>query len=439
VGRRVVDARKRAKLVFRTEVVNRFQGAHKDELLRASEFSRLGPAQEARILKRAARYRRVLKCSLNQAAARIAEKMGRSHEGIRQVLRRAEARANGKHEKPVFGEAPALSHKQQELLYRAWRRGVDLKLMSRKTRRSRGAVRRAINMARARRLIELAASGVLKTHMLAAFSAKDAGAKILSPAPVRTGLATVAAPDVLSFLKRAHRQGPPIGAEETSRLAAYQFLRLESARLIEKLSRLQPGAGPLDRIETNLRWAARLKAELVQSQFKVMLEALHARLGKPIEELPAGVLVRLLSSAIAAVGDSIDGFEAGRGGRLAGAAGLAVDKCAMQWAKQLAPPTGSPKRATVMIPSGLAMPDWTREVAPWQEFLEPDRRLRGEIGGKGLSPELGAFLAQRYGYDGGPARTLAELAKERKIRQVAVFRLEQRALRGALDLARRRD
>ena len=124
-----------------------------------------------------------------------------------------------------------------------------------------------------------------------------------------------------------------------------------------------------------------------------MLEALHARLGKPIEELPAGVLVRLLSSAIKqAVGDAIDGFEAGRGGRLAGAAGLAVDKCAMQWARQLAPPTGSPKRATVMIPSGLAMPDWTRNVASWQEFLEPDRRLRGVIGGKGLTPELGAFL-----------------------------------------------
>ena len=138
-----------------------------------------------------------------------------------------------------------LSHKQQELLYRAWkRRGVDLTLMSRKTRRSRGAVRRAINMAQARRLIELAASGVLKTHVPPAFGAKDAGAKILSPAPVRTGLAAAAAPDVLSFLKQAHRQGPPIGAEETSRLAAYQFLRVESARLTEKLSRLQPGAGP---------------------------------------------------------------------------------------------------------------------------------------------------------------------------------------------------
>src|SRR5262249_46557045 len=151
-----------------------------------------------------------------------------------------------------------------------------------------------------------------------------------------------------------------------------------------------------------------------------------------------GVLVRLLSSAISAVGDAIDGFEAGRGGRLAGAAGLAVDKCAMQWAKQLVPPVGSPKRGTVMIPSGLAIPDWTRSVAPWQEFLEPDRRLRGVLNGKGLMPESATFLAKRYGYDGGSPWTLAELAKERKMNQVAVFRLEQKALREGLQQARAR-
>src|SRR5205823_5996629 len=105
-----------------------------------------------------------------------------------------------------------------------------------------------------------------------------------------------------------------------------QFLRSEAAGLIGKLSRLQPSASGIDRIETMLRWAARLKAELVRSQLRVMLEALHARLGRPVEQVPAGVLVRLLSSAIAAVGDAVDAFDVARGGRLAAAAGLGVDK-----------------------------------------------------------------------------------------------------------------
>jgi hypothetical protein len=51
-------------------------------------------------------------------------------------------------------------------------------------------------------------------------------------------------------------------------------------------------------------------------------------------------------------------------------------------------------------------------------------------------PGVAEFLARRFGYDGGPARTLAELAAQRKINQVAVFRLEQRALGSALALAR---
>jgi hypothetical protein len=434
VGRRVVDARKRPKLVFRTEVVNRFQGAHREELLRASGFSRMGPEVEAAVLLRAAELRRVQSCTLNQAAAAIAKELGRSHEGVRQVLRRAEARANGARRAPVFGEAAALSHKQQELLYRASCRGVDLALMARKMRRSRGAVRRAINVARARRLLDLAASGALEAHEAPAFSAKGAWEAILSPAPVRTGLGNSAATDVPTFFKQARRLGPPIGAEEKARLAAYQFLRREAARLIGEIDRLQPSAGALDRIETMLRWAARLKAELVRSQLKVMLEALHARLGKPVEEVPAGVLVRLLSSAIQAVGDAVDSFDVVRGGRLAGAAGLAVDKCAMHWAKQLAPMASAGKRATTMIPSGLAMPDWTRTVARWQEFLEPDARLKGAA--EKVVSELSSVLKERYGWDGGPARTLLELAKERKVNQVAVFRLEGRAIREGLGVAR---
>jgi hypothetical protein len=183
-----------------------------------------------------------------------------------------------------------------------------------------------------------------------------------------------------------------------------------------------------------LRWAARLKAELVRSQLKVMLEALHARLGRPVEQLPPGVLVRLLSSALVAMGDAVDGFDVGRGGRLAGAAGMAVDKVAIQWGKQLAS-VAAPKRATVMIPSGLAMPDWTRGVAVWQEFLEPDARLRGAC--ERVAAELGSFLRKRYGWDGGPARTLVELARERKINSVGVFRLEQRAVRAGFEVVRR--
>jgi hypothetical protein len=431
VGRRVMDARKRPKLVFRTEVVNRFQAAHREELVRAAGFSRMGPEVERGILERAAELRREKSCTLNQAAAAIAKELKRSHEGVRQVLRRAEARADSAKETPVFGEAPALSQRQQEVLYRAWRRGVDLSLMARKMRRSRGAVRRAINMARARRLTELLKTSALEVHASPAFSGKGAWEAILSPAPVRTGLGTPAAADVLAFIRQAGAQGPPIGAEEKARLLAYQFLRFEAAGLIGKLDRLQPSAGALDKAETMLRWAARLKAELVRSQLKVMMEALQGRLGRPVEQLPAGVLVRLLSAAIAAVGDAVDAFDVVRGGRLAAAAGMAVDRVAVQWGKQLGASAGS-RRATVMVPSGLAMPDWTRSVAAWQAFLEPDARLRGAC----ERVELGSFLKKRYGWDGGPARTLVELARERKINQVGVFRLEQRAVREGLSAAR---
>jgi uncharacterized protein YoaH (UPF0181 family) len=423
IARRVVDPKGRARLVFTPRMVEQFAAANAQALERACQFTRVSEEEAAEMIERARRLR-AEGLSVSQAAARIAAEMGRSHEGVRQVLRRAG--------KPELREAPALSAKKRRVLYRAWRRGIDLGLMARRTRRSRGAVRRAITLERAEKLRTLLDSGALVVPSMK----RSAGPALLAAPPVRTGLCEPTPATVTAFIRAARIMGPPIGAEESARLAAYQYLRAEAARLIEKLDRLQPSASAVDRAETLLRWASRLKAELVRSQFRLMLDTLAARLGKPIEEVGAQAVLRILTGAIGRIGDVVDAHDAAKGGRLAGAAGLALDRYATQVVRELTPPDGSARRAVAVIPQGLPMPAWERAVSPWQAFLEPDARLLPAIRAGRVPQREATVLLLRFGWDGGPPRTLAELAAELKISRIRVLQVEQRAIAAGLAAAR---
>jgi uncharacterized protein YoaH (UPF0181 family) len=426
VARRVVDGRKRASLRFAPAVVRRFEETNEAGLRRAGGFTRVNAEETSVIVERAKRLR-AQGLTVNQAAAEIAREIGRSHEGVRQVLQRAAKAGSAE-----LREAPALNARKRALLYRAWRRGVDLALLARRTRRSRGAVRRAINLERAARLRALLETGALNGPET---KRGQAGA-ILATQPVRTGLSAASPAEVPAFLRAARKMGPPIGAEESARLAAYQLLRSEAARLIRRLDRLQPSPAGVDRAETMLRWAARLKAELVRSQFRLMLDTLAARVGRPVDELGAPGVVRVLTGAIAVIGEAVDAHDSAKGGRLAGAAGLALDRYAAQAARELAQPSQGPRRAVAVIPAGQPMPAWELHVAAWQTFLEPDARLLPAIrAGRVPAPEA-AVLLKRYGWDGGPPRTLAELAPELKVSRIRVMEVERRALATALRVVR---
>ncbi len=425
VARRVLDDSKRHALVFRLEVVERFESTNGPSLARAAGFSRVDPAATSRLIRRAEGYRRRLDWTLNQCACRLAEKTGRSQEGVRQLLLRAAVNTA-----PSLREAPALGERQRELLYRAWRRGVDLSQMSRRTHRSRGAVRRAITMARAARLRSILDSGALHGPVSAPRSKPPES--LLALPPVRSGLASPHAPDVLTFLAAARAMGPPIGAEEKARLAAYQLLRAEAARLINGLSLLQPSPAAVDRTETHLLWAARIKAELIGSQVRLLLDTLAARLGRDVEELPPAAGLQVITEGLRVIGDAVDGLDPAKAGRLAAATSLMLDRYAAGAAKQLTPAVPQTRRATVVMTAGLAMPRWERDVSPWQKLLEPDRRLRPGIVA-GVVPTAAAdVLTRRYGWDGGPPRTLAELAGELHVTPIRVLKVERDALRAAL-------
>jgi hypothetical protein len=418
-ARRVRDSRNRARIVVRSGVAEGFAHAHADRLARTATYSRMTQGQRDQVLRRARRYRRCLGWSLNRAALRIAQRLGRSHEAVRQVLLAHDAAHPATR---TFPAGATLTARQGRVLYRAWRRGVDLGAMARKTRRSRASVRRAINLARASLLRGLIQSGALPPP-----GAGRSAPGALTPAPANSGLGAPAPSTLGQLLDAARVRVVPVPFEERARLAAYHALRARASAGIARLARLHPSAQHLDRIETDLLWASRLKAALIAAELRVILDSLHSRTGRDPASLDPEASADLLLAAIASAGEAIDGMDASRGGRVAAAVGLAADRLAAR-----RPTITKPRRAQALAKPDLPIPDWTRALSPWQAWLEPDPRLRPAAAAQRPDARRAQWLQDRFGWSGGPPRSIAELAASTGVKPTRLPVLIQAAIREAL-------
>lgn len=415
-ARRVQDARGRARVVFTRESVEAFEVRHAALLARAAGYERIAPAEAARLVRRAARYARVLGWTRTRIANHLHERTGRSVEGIRALLLRAAPE--------VFGTTPRLDDRGRALLLRASRLGIDHGVLARRVRRSRAAVRHAIRVERARRLRTL----------LDGAPAERLDADSLAPDPAGPGverdLGASGRMTLAAMLDLGARRTPSIPALERARAAAYHALRARALGAIRELDAPHPGALDIDRIETDLRWAARLKAELVRAELPLIVRTLESRLPGGLRALAPERCVVLLDEAIRAAGDAADAFDPSRGGRLAGPVGLAVDRVGARWARGGAGMGVSAARAQVLLRDGPWVQDWTRTLCAWQAWLEPPSRVRDWALAAPAEDARGVFLRARFGWGERP-RTLDEVARTLGIRPTRAPIVESEALRSA--------
>lgn len=458
VARRVVGPDGKVRLAFAPPVVTGFEARQRGTIERAGRFSRIDQGIEERMVRRAARYRRRLGCSLNEAAARIARRFGRSHEAVRQVLRRHEqGLAPGER---VFDEPGPPGARLERLAWRAWRRAIDPGLVAARLKRSRASVVRAVNHERARllrsvRATEVGARAVGEEADTLSSTARENVDRILGSPPATTGLGAPGVTDALAWLESARRTGAVVGVEERLRAQAYHLIIARAARVASGLSASAPQAEALDEAETLLRWAARLKVELVRAHLGLLVRTVESRLGRGLDEVRAADLADLAALGTRAIGDALDAYDPfGDGtkgrttGRLAAPAGLAVDRAVLRWMREgsgisrrsdvsaagrAAAPgaVGAPGRARALprLSSGLAIPDWTGAVSSWQAWVEPGPRVRS--GAAGLDPREREFLLRRFGWDGGPPATLDVLATQFGLTRIRVVVEERRLVRSA--------
>lgn len=279
--------------------------------------------------------------------------------------------------------------------WRAWRRGAGLSELAEPLSRSAAATLRLIRRERRDRLRALR----LQVPPLATFPRVDAADTLLAPKVVRAGLPATPWPiEARAFLRRfppAAAQADRAWAADAHRLIALRYLLWRAERDIGALRGSDPGPG-LDRVESNLRWAARLKLALVESALPGALGRLQAMRAGPLTGLPPTALRRAIVAAVGAAGEAVAEAMIGERSlerpRLAALAAVGVERAVAgaSWLR----PGATGREAEVPLPTALR-----ETVTPWTELV-PLRDDLAEFAA--TEPGVGArLLERRFGWDGG--------------------------------------
>jgi len=424
LSRRVIGPSGRPRVVFTQEAVLSFEARQPDVLRSASSFTRLDESTRVKVIELAREEANTGK-TLNQAALQVSEQIGRGHETVRQILRKHDQESDD----PIFEESGPLTSTQRRFAYRAWRRAIEPGDIAARLGKPRPAVQRVTADERAgvlRGLLPVIRDGLDTAPDEIGTETKYAREGIGLPGP--TGLAELLA------LSRAVTVMPP--AEEKARAKIYVALRARAASAIVELVAHGVHAPDVDRIETDLRWAARIKAELVRSQLPNILRTIESRLGHEAEAVGGSKLRAMMGSLMKATCTAIDRHHPSTGGRLAAPVLLSCDRAMRDMMLRLSIKPMSqaqPGRARRVIGSGERIADFTQRICAWQPSIEPDIRLRRGL--DAISEDHAELLRLRFGLAptaAGHPLTLAELSHRLGSRPLHVARSERAAIRNAI-------
>jgi hypothetical protein len=498
VGRRIKGDKGRVHVVINVGAAELFRQRHLSKLSKAAGYTRMDDATIARIVRRAGIYRAKFGWSLNQTARRLSERFERSHEAIRQILKKHDAagrikapriapkpagtattnatkptqRANAASEKRsrtprkpripaqagparttsahpeqtapsaadagrpklpggrIFDEPAPMTRRERAIAWRALRWAIEPARIAERLGHSKAAITRGALMERLDRLRGIVSE--LDGHESPMFERPEAEQVFLQLPAVRRDLFRMHEPDLGSFLATHRARVVAVGAEESARAIAYHFLLWRARRAIPRVSHLHPSAVEIDSIETDLRWASRLRAILVRGQFPLMIQTLEGRLGVGLHTLRPADTAGFLRVCIAATGEAVHGFDPIRAGasgaRVAGGVSPIITKLAAQWARSVVDPAAK-GRASAVYSLSTAMDDWTVSMSPWQAWLEPSHRVR--TAAIAMKDGHGEFLRDRFGWGPLGPLTLGQLAIARKLTAMRIGALEREAIRAA--------
>ena len=410
VGRRVADGVGPTRLVFSRRAVEAFERANRPRIGGASEFSRLGAGERARIVRRAARYHARLGWTRNQIIGRLASRLGRSRETIRRALEPGEGHGDSGRGVPV---APRLRPDECRAIFEADRAGVGPGALARRYGRSRASIHRVVNARRCDllRRLELAVPEGL---------GGEAMAGALEEPMAREGLGVEVVLDPAAWVEEARgARAEPAGVER-ARALAYHALRDRARRIGEGLARNNPSAMELDRAETDLRWATLLKRSLVHAERGLVLRTLEERVGGPLSAEPAWRVRALHRAAFGAVIATVDRYLPVRGGRLAAPVSLALGRALAR--------EGEARAARRRDAGDAQLHDWTGDLGAWQAWLDPPTGL---VPAGSLGEEAVRVVSARYGLGGGAPMTFEEIEDSPGVGRRRAVTLIRRALRAA--------
>lgn len=302
-------------IVLMRTAVDRFLAQHPSRVERAAGFDQIPTATRRALIRRAKRLAGSREVSLNRVAAHLAQKLGRGHETIRQILLY--------HDKmhpndPIFVDRTVpLNGKQKRVISRAYRMGVPVSHLARRFRRTRSTIYRAIRERRAAAIRRMA----IDYRPLAVFERDDADDVILRPglmdevsrALEQTPLASMeSVQDLPQVLRPLYRLPSLPAVLQRSLLVRFNYLKYKASHLRRQLDRYEPRSTDLTMIEQWLKQAAVIRDRLIGANLGLVLSVVRRHMISQTDRSTSR-LVTLLELANATLMEAVDQFDIATG------------------------------------------------------------------------------------------------------------------------------
>ncbi len=256
----------RKRIGFLLSSVDRFVGAHADDVVRGSRFSQLTQADREEIIRRARRLARFGGCP-SDISRRLARKMRRSAETIRYTLKNHDMHHPDAAIFP-FASSP-LTDEQKKDIYRNFRRGVPVNRLAARYCRTKASVYRIVSEVRAAQLLQQPIDYMYSED----FARADAVERIFAPpAPAdQKGARIKPPPGLPPYLASLYSIPLLTREEEVYHFRKMNFLRYQASRLREQVDPSRPKMRELDRIEELLEQSGETKNFLIRSNLRLVV------------------------------------------------------------------------------------------------------------------------------------------------------------------------
>jgi len=412
----------RMRVGLRKSSLERFANRNAERVGEAAEFSRLSQEERREIIRRARRLSLFCHCCLFEVSKRIARRLGRAVETVRQTIKEHD-RTHPK-SKLFPNASEPLQETDRRRMYHAYQRGVSVHALAKRFCRTRSSIYRIITEERARDLLDEPIEYMNSPE----FHRNDADDLILNDEVGRQAMTGVDAkastpPKGLPiYLKNLYKTPLLSREEERSLFRLYNYLKFKAGEARRSLRDTRsPKVEDIEEVERLLDEAGRVKNRIIQSNLRLVVNIAKRHVS------PQTNFFELISDGNISLMRAVDKFDYTRGFKFSTYASWAIMK---NFARTV-PKAG--KRRDRFMTGHDELLEMTRDLRFEGEepYVEPDVTVKENIERvmANLGPREREIVMRRYGLGDMPGpQTLEEVGKHFGVTKERIRQIESRAL-----------
>jgi RNA polymerase primary sigma factor len=421
VSRKFIGSDGRFRVGFLQSSLDRFAARNSERVQAGADFSRLTPEERREIVRRARRLSLFCHCCLFEVSKRIARKLGRAVETVRQTIKEYDREHPDAKLFPEAGE-PLQDH-DRRLIFQAYQRGVSVHALAKRFCRTRSSIYRIVTEERAKELL----SEPIEYMASPEFEKADADQRILGDAVAEAAMGPREGrhpppPKGLPIYLRTLYKTPLLTKDQEQALfRRYNYLKFRAAKVQARVKDSRtPKVEDIEEIEKFMDEANEVKNRIIQANLRLVVNIAKRHVG------PQTNFFELISDGNMSLMRAVDKFDYMRGFKFSTYASWAIMK---NFARSV--PQEGVRRDRFMTGRDELL-EMSRDLRfeGDEGYKEPDISVRQNIERvlDQLEPREREIVVRRFGLGETPAQTLEEVGRHFGVTKERVRQIEMRAL-----------